>query len=120
MITLAAMLLSGLGSASAPDCAASSVQIDINECAMAEYAKVDEELNCQWKVTFREVLSHSRSDAARLRQDQRRWIILRDTKCESEYPWSNGVSLDKFSNINCRMVMTRERMRVLTELPRRY
>ena len=104
------------GNAAPTNCATTSVQIELNECALAEYEKADEALNRQWVIVFRRMSTTSRSEADLLRQAQREWIALRDSRCDAEYPWDLGVSLDKMLNVNCRTEMTEARTNFLMQL----
>jgi uncharacterized protein YecT (DUF1311 family) len=98
------------------NCSTTSVQSELNECALAEYVEADEALNRQWKVTLRAVRAKSTVRANGLLRAQRAWIVNRDTKCDKELPWSLGVSLDKMMNINCRTGLTIKRINELKRL----
>ncbi|MEP7223236.1 MAG: lysozyme inhibitor LprI family protein [Novosphingobium sp.] len=100
------------------NCAKTSAQAELNECALADLTKADAALNDQWEITFRAFANQSPDDASRLRTAQRAWIVYRDAECDAEHPFDIGVSLDKMLNIFCRTDLTIERTRTLAELPK--
>ena len=112
---IAALLLL-IGTTTPVSCATTSVQSELNDCALAEFNRADAALNRQWKITFRTIWARSSVEAKKLRTAQRAWISYRDSRCDADFPWDLGVSLDKMMNINCRTRLTIERTDVLKRI----
>ena len=100
----------------AVDCAETVVQAELSDCALADYERADQALNAQWRKAYRAVHNRSTEAALKLRKEQRKWIIKRDTECYTKFPSEVGVSLDKMMNRNCLTTLTQHRTKYLSDL----
>lgn len=126
MIAAAVLLLQA--AAPADDCGGASTQPEINECALANYRRADDEMNRQWRTTLAEMRRRDREDSmpsasestreSRLRTAQRAWIAFRDAHCNSAYYAELGTQIAYTMNIYCNAELTEERTRQLSELRR--
>jgi uncharacterized protein YecT (DUF1311 family) len=82
-------------------------QLEMNDCAAAEYQRFDAELNAVWPI------AKSRADAigagATLLDAQRKWIAFRDAACTAEIAPYGGGSIQPLIWYNCLTRMTRNR-----------
>lgn len=99
------------------DCNRLTVQMELNECAGANYDAADKALN----ALYRRVMSmQTDSNArARLRDSERAWIASRDKNCNDEVgPQEEGGSIWSMEMSNCLQKKTDERIRTLDQLAR--
>jgi uncharacterized protein YecT (DUF1311 family) len=120
---LAAALTIGAGGASAQaatlypvtDCSQLKTQMELNQCAGANYESADKALN----KLYRQVMA-DQTDAAskeRLIEAERAWISYRDKECAYELgPQQEGGSIWPMEMSNCLEDMTAARIRELTKL----
>jgi uncharacterized protein YecT (DUF1311 family) len=101
---LAALILSaGAAYAACPG----TTQLEMNDCAAAEYQRFDAELNAVWPI------AKSRADAigagVQLLDAQRKWLAFRDAACTAEIAPYGGGSIQPLIWYNCLTRMTRNR-----------
>ena len=123
IVALAAALMMGGGGASAAtaplyparDCTQMMTQMDLNQCAGANYGAADAALN---RLCRR--LMADQSDTAskqRLTEAERAWIVYRDKECAFEVgPQKGGGSIWPMEMSNCLEDVTAARLRELTKL----
>ena len=99
-------------------CAEQRTQLDMNQCAAIEFARVDSVLNVVWQEVIGEVEEHR---VPMLRQAQREWIQLRDAECTFQAAEFEGGSMAPMVFANCLTFQTRERVAYLRRvLPDSY
>ena len=101
------------GVAAAQNCGDPQTQLEMNQCAAADYAKVDRELNRSYDA-YRARLGEEQK--RQLREAQRAWIRFRDLSCQFESSAVKGGSAYPFILQSCLASMTRSRLRQLSEL----
>ena len=108
--TLAIFLLS----AGALQACPGRTQLEMNDCAAAEFQRFDAELNAVWP------LAKSRADAfgagAQLLDAQRKWIDFRDAACTAEISPYAGGSIRPLVWYNCLTRLTQARTFDLRQL----
>ncbi|QEW22459.1 hypothetical protein LA6_004683 [Marinibacterium anthonyi] len=89
-------------------------QIELNECAAADYKTADAELNTAWKPAkaFFDQIGHG--DA--LLAAQRQWIAFRDAACQAEILPYDGGSIQPLIYSTCMTRITRQRTEDLKQL----
>ena len=108
---MASMLV--LASASAKDCDNPQTQLDMNDCAVMEYQRVDSELNAVY-AEYRKRLSPSQ--AQQLKAAEVAWIKFRDASCIFETSEVEGGSIHPLVYHDCLSTKTRERIAALKAL----
>lgn len=108
---MASMLV--LASASAKDCDNPQTQLDMNDCAVMEYQRVDSELNAVY-AEYRKRLSPSQ--AQQLKAAEVAWIKFRDASCIFETSEVEGGSIHPLVYHDCLTTKTRERIAALKAL----
>ncbi len=123
MVALAAMLMLGVGGASAQstalypvtDCSHLTTQMELNQCAGANYKAADAALN----RLYQQVMGKE-TDAAskqRLIEAERAWIVYRDKECAYQAgPQQEGGSIWPMEMSNCLEELTAARIRELRKL----
>ncbi|HEY2446856.1 MAG TPA: lysozyme inhibitor LprI family protein [Rhizomicrobium sp.] len=99
------------------DCNRLTVQMDLNECAGANYDAADKALNTLYKY----VMSMQTDPKARaqLHDSERAWIVSRDKSCNDEVgPQEEGGSIWSMEMSNCLQKKTDERIGVLQRIAR--
>lgn len=110
---LFALLAFSTQSAYALDCNNASTQADINQCAAADYQKVDVQLN----KAYREV--YSKADATQvpqLKAAQNAWIKFRDADCSFQTSSARGGSMYASVLAGCLEAKTSARTEELSAL----
>jgi uncharacterized protein YecT (DUF1311 family) len=97
----------------AQNCGDLPTQSEMNQCAAADYANVDRELNRIYG-DYRSRLSEDQQ--RQLRESQRAWIRFRDSSCAYESSGVKGGSVYPLILNSCLANMTRTRIRQLAEL----
>jgi uncharacterized protein YecT (DUF1311 family) len=97
------------------DCSQLATQMELNQCAGANYKSADTALNRLYQQVMGQV-----TDAAskqRLKDAERGWIAYRDKKCFSEVgPQQEGGSIWPMEMSNCLEELTAARIRELTKM----
>jgi len=106
-----ALLMSS--AALAQDCEKAETQLELNECAAAEYQKADGELNAAYKKVF---ALASKEQHSLLKNAQNAWIKLRDADCDFVASGVEGGSLQPMIYSQCLTDKTRERTAWLESL----
>jgi len=113
MKVLVFLTLLRAGAAISQECGNRTTQAAMNQCAAADYAKVDGELN---KV-YNDYRSRLNEDQQRqLRDAQLAWLKFRDLWCNFESSGVKGGSAHPFVLQYCLATMTRARLRQLSVL----
>jgi uncharacterized protein YecT (DUF1311 family) len=113
MATAVALLLCSPGPAISQACGDRQTQAEMNQCAAADYATVDGELNKvynDYRSRLTEVQKRQLGDA------QLAWIRFRDLSCEFESSGVKGGSAHPFVLQSCLAAMTRARIQQLSTL----
>jgi uncharacterized protein YecT (DUF1311 family) len=107
------------------DCDNPGGQLENTECVAREFQREDAELNRRRPEWLQRARAADRDFAGRregpgyeqvLRDAQRAWIAFRDANCRYDaYSQARGGTLEPLIYENCRLRMTRERIRVLTD-----
>ena len=107
MMRLAISLAVFLGAEAAMACPVEiKTQMDIDECAAADYQRADAALNAAWGPVKAHIDSYG--DGAKLLDAQRKWIAFRDAACEAESSvW--GISGWRMIMYSCLARLTRRR-----------
>ena len=89
-------------------------QVEMNECAAAEYQAADAALNAAWgpAKAFFDGMGHG----AALLDAQRKWIAYRDAACQAEILPYDGGSIQPLIYSTCMTRITRQRTDALTQL----
>ena len=97
------------------DCGRLTVQMELNECAGANYAAADKALN----TLFRRAMALQKNSNARmrLRASQRDWMARRDKSCADEVgPQEEGGSIWAMEMSTCLQERTDDRIRALERM----
>ena len=120
------LFLALIAGAPVPDCKNTSKQIEISECALIEWRKVDAELNRQWKITLSTMKRNgdgaisAEQTVEYLLKAQRAWITYREAHCDSLHPYTMRAQLDYSLNVWCQTGLTQARIEELRELEKAY
>ncbi|MBB3324255.1 MULTISPECIES: lysozyme inhibitor LprI family protein [Atlantibacter] len=106
-----ALLMSS--AALAQDCEKAETQLELNECAAAEYQKADGELNAAYKKVF---ALASKEQHSLLKNAQNAWIKLRDADCDFIASGVEGGSIQPMIYSQCLTDKTRERSAYLESM----
>lgn len=91
-----------------------TTQLEMNDCAAAEYQRSDAELNAVWPI------AKSRADGVgaggQLLDAQRKWIAFRDAACGAEIAPYAGGSIQPLIWYSCLTRLTRARTFDLQQL----
>jgi len=117
------LLVDAPASGEEPDCENAMTQMDMTYCAVQDYAKADEALNAQYKIT-RDAMRARDADGigetagaeAALVKAQRAWMAYRDAQCVSYGFQARGGSMEPMLVANCEAELTRSRTDALKEL----
>lgn len=122
ILTLALVLAA---QATGIDCDNSDGQLENTECVAREFRSADAELNRQWPGWLDHARAADRDFSGRregpgyeqvLRDAQRAWIAFRDANCRYDaYSQARGGTLEPLIYENCRLRMTRDRIRQLAD-----
>lgn len=106
------MLLSGTAGAACPG----QTQMELNQCAAAEYQRADAMLNAAWGPTksFMDDIGHG----GLLLDAQRKWLAFRDAACAAETAPFAGGSIQPMIWFSCMTRLTQARTQDLYELRR--
>ncbi|WP_233961937.1 lysozyme inhibitor LprI family protein [Pectobacterium versatile] len=94
--------------AAALDCNNANTQLDMNQCAVQEYKKVDGELNQLYQDVVKRVVIEEHK--ALLKSAQRKWIAYRDADCEFQTFPTTGGSVHGMVYSQCLTEKTAERV----------
>ncbi|CAH0199052.1 hypothetical protein SRABI13_01681 [Erwinia aphidicola] len=107
------LVLLPMTSAFALDCNNAQTQLDMNQCASAEYKKSDNELN----NTYQQVLKATSGEQTNLlKKSQNKWIEYRDTDCKFQTYSSRGGSINSMNVSHCLTGKTEQRTKELKEM----
>jgi len=94
------------------DCSKAMVQMEINQCADANFESADHALN----ETYRKLMDAQPDQASKdkLRDSERSWVKFRDQECARQVgPREGGGSIWPMDMANCLETKTAERLREL-------
>ncbi|MFJ5329100.1 lysozyme inhibitor LprI family protein [Pectobacterium versatile] len=91
------------------DCNNANTQLDMNQCAVQEYKKVDGELNRLYQNVVKRVVIEEHK--ALLKSAQRKWIAYRDADCEFQTFPTTGGSVHGMVYSQCLTEKTAERVK---------
>ena len=97
------------------DCGKPTVQMELNECAGANYAAADKALN----MLYRHVMALQKDSNSRMRllALERSWIARRDKSCADEVgPQEEGGSIWPMEMNTCLQEKTDDRIRALERM----
>jgi uncharacterized protein YecT (DUF1311 family) len=95
----------------ADPCPEAHTQLDMNQCADAQYRKADVELN----RAYQQLVRASGSSDAKLKAAQLAWLKFRDAECDYEASLYEGGSMMPMVYSFCLRDVTTERTRQLRE-----
>lgn len=101
---LTAFLLSAGGAVAA---CPGVTQLEMNDCAAAEYQRFDAELNAVWPIA--KTFADSVGAGGQLLDAQRKWIAYRDAACGAEIAAYAGGSIQPLIWYSCLTRHTRNR-----------
>lgn len=102
---IATLLLAGpLAAQTSVDCSNAGTQTDMNFCAKAGWEMSDAELNRLWSVV--KPRADSEGWGAELLNQQRAWLVYRDTTCDFERDQYGGGSIAPLIYWQCMDRMT--------------
>ncbi|MDA0703234.1 MAG: lysozyme inhibitor LprI family protein [Proteobacteria bacterium] len=119
-LALSALLLSPQAARAAAPCDAPETQVQMNECAGADYKAADKALN----EAYREILADLRKTdeeqpdwglADAFRDSQRAWLPFRDSQCSWEALLVKGGSIEPLIRLSCLAEMTNQRTKQMRE-----
>ena len=110
-IMVIALLMSS--AALAQDCEKAETQLELNDCAAAEYQKADSELNAAYKKVY---ALASKEQHGLLKNAQNAWIKLRDADCDFIASGVEGGSIQPMIYSQCLTDKTRERSAYLESM----
>jgi uncharacterized protein YecT (DUF1311 family) len=94
------------------NCGKLTVQMELNECAGANYAAADKALNALYRRTM--ALREDSNARMRLRASERDWMARRDKSCADEVgPQEEGGSIWPMEMSTCLQEKTDARIRAL-------
>ncbi len=115
LIVLAALTLPA--AAQDVDCANAVTQMDMNQCAYADWEAADAELNAVYgqamallKTWDTDLPADEKGGADALKAAQRAWITFRDKACEAEGYAMKGGSAEPLLVYGCMRQLTEERV----------
>ncbi|WP_456310152.1 lysozyme inhibitor LprI family protein [Serratia proteamaculans] len=112
-LILASLLLWPVSQVSAADCDNAETQLEMNQCANADYKKADKELNS----TYQQVLkSTSGEQTALFRKAQKKWIEYRDADCQFQTFASSEGSVNSMNIGLCLKAKTEQRTKELKDM----
>jgi uncharacterized protein YecT (DUF1311 family) len=98
------------------DCSNAVTQMDLNQCAYAEWAAADATLNAAYagamdllKTWDADLPDDEKGGAEALREAQRAWITFRDKACEAEGFAMKGGSAEPLLVYGCMRQLTEDR-----------
>jgi uncharacterized protein YecT (DUF1311 family) len=92
------------------NCDNATTQLDLDDCAAADYQAADGELN---RVYVRLMSQYDERNKASLRESERDWIKYRDSTCEHETAESVGGTMHPMLVDECLTEKTKDRVREL-------
>ena len=105
------------------DCANAITQMDMNQCAYADWEAADAELNTAYKRAMTllrgwddNLPKEEQGGALLLKEAQRAWITFRDKACAAEGYGMKGGSAEPLVIYGCMRQLTEERTAHLTAL----
>jgi uncharacterized protein YecT (DUF1311 family) len=109
------------------DCANAMAQMELNQCAYADWEAADADLNAAYKQAMALLKewdaglpADERGGAEALREAQRSWIAFRDKACEAEGYAMKGGSAEPLLVYGCMRLLTEERTAHLTSMAEAY
>ncbi|MBQ4774598.1 lysozyme inhibitor LprI family protein [Pectobacterium versatile] len=108
-LAIALFALQPITQAAALDCNNANTQLDMNQCAVQEYKKVDGELNQLYQDVVKRVVIEEHK--ALLKSAQRKWIAYRDADCEFQTFPTTGGSVHGMVYSQCLTEKTAERVK---------
>lgn len=112
VILLTLMLLPLMQSASA-ECGNAQTQLEMNQCAAAEYRNADKALN----NAYQQALQQTSGEQKKLLQSaQKQWIRFRDSDCQFQTYQSREGSVNPMNTALCLRTKTEQRTQELLSL----
>jgi len=108
----ALLLLFFVPSLAAAQCKDAVSTKDMQDCMDEEWKKSDAELNRVYQEALRKLKPEQ---AALLKKAQRAWLTYRDAQCEADYKMFAGGSAAPLALTQCRVTLTQERTKTLTD-----
>ncbi|HGM5308660.1 TPA: lysozyme inhibitor LprI family protein [Serratia marcescens] len=96
--------------ATAADCDNVQTQLDMNECAYADYKKADDELNMAYQKIVTQISGEQRN---LLKTAQNKWIIYRDADCKFQSYKSSDGTVNPMNIAMCLQAKTKQRTQEL-------
>ncbi|MGL4237530.1 lysozyme inhibitor LprI family protein [Tabrizicola sp.] len=123
VLVILACMAGHAASADVANCANAVTQMELNECAYADWQAADADLNAVYKVVIARLKQwdanlprDEKSTVETLRQAQRAWIIFRDKTCEAEGDAMDGGSAEPLLVYGCMRRVTIDRTVELQEM----
>lgn len=91
------------------DCATTSIQAELNYCAVLELEAADAELNAAYADAVDAARGFDGQQEALLRDAQRAWIAFRDAACSAEASLVDGGTMQPMVGTGCLTRLTLER-----------
>ena len=109
------------------DCANAIAQMELNQCAYADWEVADAELNAAYQQAMELLLDwdanlpeDEQGGAEALKEAQRAWITFRDKACEAEGYAMKGGSAEPLLVYGCMRLLTEERTGHLAGMAEAY
>jgi uncharacterized protein YecT (DUF1311 family) len=110
---LASLMVAGITTATHADCSDSKTQLQMNECAAAQFSKLDKEMNAAY-TAYRAQLDVEQE--RQFKAVQLAWLKLRDLTCKFESSGVEGGSVHPFILLSCLAGKTRLRLKEISVL----
>ncbi len=110
--SVAFVLIGGAAGAACPG----QTQLEMNDCAAAEFAQADAALNAAWGPAKNHADANGYGEL--LLDAQRKWLAFRDAACTAELAPYSGGSIQPLIWSNCLTRLTRTRTQELLEFGR--
>jgi len=88
--------------------------VEINDCLIDEFGKIDLQLNQTYQKTIKGLTADSKKA---LTEAQRAWIQFRDKECSAVYEFWKEGSIRNTKHMVCKIEKTRQRTTELREWP---
>jgi uncharacterized protein YecT (DUF1311 family) len=127
LLPLCLCLLGSAASAQDLDCTNPVTQLDMNQCAYADWEAADADLNSAYQAAMAllkdwdtNLPEDERGGTEALKEAQRAWITFRDMACEAEGYAMKGGSAEPLLVYGCMRLLTEERTTHLTSMVEAY
>ncbi|ALL39848.1 lysozyme inhibitor LprI family protein [Serratia marcescens] len=112
-VIAASLFLLPLFQTIAADCDNVQTQLDMNECAYADYKKADKELN----TAYQKILKLTSGDQKTLlKSAQNKWVSYRDADCKFQTYKSSDGTVNPMNTAICLQDKTKQRTQELLSL----